>query len=314
MADIATAGNREIVESDRKAAAERARIADERAARLIDAEKRTADRIADITVRNNAANLRDNKRGLEAELLEIEAGRAGEERNLLDREAKELKENPADSYAIRERTKREVAAVNAGAAGDAERAQQREAKRVFEETAAIESDIRQSALRAAGNDYQADVEAFEAAAAAKVRAAQTAEEAIAEQRLINQERAERDAAREQMRDDVRFDARQMALGREGKGEQADREAVLRGAKEELEAAKGDPAMQQAIADRTKEELLSIQNRRAPTQVMGATEAFHTDLRGETPLAKELNELNRKQLDALLKLVGVAEKTPVAVTS
>jgi len=189
-----------------------------------------------------------------------------------------------------------------------------ERRRIAEATADTEANIREGALRAAGQHYRADVESYKAAMEARVRAATTAEEAI----LAQREKAAGEQAmatqRERERGDVNFETRQLQLRRLGQNELANARDISMRARREIEAAAGDPAMQQAILARTKEELLEAQNRRAAPEVLSASEAFSTDLRGPSPKDRELNELNKQQLEWLKTIAKNTANATGALTT
>ncbi len=313
-AALAKSANDAVTAENKRAATEQAALMDRTGQTRLAAMRESENRVVATAAEARTKELENEEKYLEARVTAVRA--AGErERDAIGERAEEASlADPENAPQIRRDASREQ--VQAARATEAEVAAvvKAERERLVESLADSESNARKSNLEAAGHDYAADLESFEAAAKAKIRAAKTTEERLAAEREKNAGRAAIDAERAELAGDIEADARGMELRRGGYDQQADTEAISREAEKEIRAAAGDTATQDAIIARTREQLLSEQNQTAKPIVISASEAANTAFGGNTRPDNQLTEINRKQLSELQRIAKLLAEPQPAQTS
>jgi hypothetical protein len=101
-------------------------------------------------------------------------------------------------------------------------------------------------------------------------------------------------------EDIGFTARQDRMRRMGLGDEADVQAIVREAQKELEAGGGNQALEQAILERAREQMLGVQAEAASrtADVISGSQAQRLNFGGGRDPIDKLNETNEKQLGYL----------------
>jgi hypothetical protein len=207
------------------------------------------------------------------------------------------------------RRQRELSAMQRERDAEVAAFAERRKRQEVDETAQHEARVREYALRAAGQSYRADEDAFEAAWEHKIATAQDNEARI---RAIE----ERDAARSARRADqarrtrdVLFGASQTTLRAEGRGGVADILQIKREADEAFKEAAGNPQLQQAVRLKEAADLRALDRRladRGTFESIGGPKRvdFRNRLTGATDPQKDTADVLR---DVIAKLLGQIEK-------
>lgn len=166
------------------------------------------------------------------------------------------------------------------------------------------TDIRQAELRASQRYYDSEVYAIEQAYAEQLRIAETSEDKMTAITVAeNQKRArmiELNAQTEQRAKDAGFEANQIRLRREGKETEAQRAAIMRQAQDELKQVGDNANARDAIFERTRQQLLELQDAEGMRRGVGSWVADSIySTAPNRPRTDTLNETNQNELLKLL---------------
>jgi hypothetical protein len=175
--------------------------------------------------------------------------------------------------------------------------------RQLESLYASSARIRDNDLRAAGQTYEADKEKYEAAMDEKIAKAKTAAEKTQFEAEKQSGIADMERDRARKRDDIDFDTHERELQRSGHGNQADVDAIVRKAKEQVTASGGDSATQDAIVKNAMEQVLDLKPQHVEAVVTSASSAARQNLFG----GGGNDDLTKTQKEALAILKSIRDK-------
>lgn len=176
-----------------------------------------------------------------------------------------------------------------------------EKHRIEEARIASDARIREQDLRSRGDDYDADLQAFEAAADAKIRVAGSQADREIAIREKESGRAAMLAQRQRQSEDIGFEASEMKLRRTGKGAQADVAQIMRDAEKQVKEAGGDEERKQAIIARAEEQVRAVKPEIRQADVVSGSAAMRSNLFGGTPGQDKLTTIQNEALGVLKQI-------------